>query len=175
VKASDANTYDKVLYVGEPAKEQVLWPPHCVQDSWGAELHPDLKIMDEAVWIKKGYNPEIDSYSAFFDNAKISDTGLSRQLRQRGVTDVFVCGIATDICVGATALHSLEEGFRTIIVDDACRGVSAEDIDTLKENIIKTSGVIVNASQVKSMVQGRDRRPELGYKLAMTLRDGLPS
>ena len=58
------------------------------------------QIVDGALWIKKGHNPEIDSYSAFFDNAKLSDTGLSRQLRQRGVTDVFVCGIATDVCVG---------------------------------------------------------------------------
>ncbi|XP_037070768.1 nicotinamidase-like [Pollicipes pollicipes] len=174
VKAADAKLYDKVVYDGDPVKEQILWPPHCIQDSWGAELHPDLKIVDNALWIKKGYDPEIDSYSAFFDNAKISDTGLSRQLRQRGVTDVFVCGIATDVCVGATAIHSLEEGFRTIIMDDACRGVSAEDIETLKQDIMRNSGVIVATSQVKSMVQGRDRRPELGYKLALMLRDARP-
>ncbi|XP_043212015.1 nicotinamidase-like, partial [Amphibalanus amphitrite] len=171
VKAEEAKTCDKVVYDGDPIKEQILWPPHCIQDSWGAELHPDLKIVDGALWIKKGHNPEIDSYSAFFDNAKISDTGLSRQLRQRGVTDVFVCGIATDVCVGATATHALDEGFRTILVDDACRGVCTDEIEKLKQNIMKANGVVINSTQVKSMVQGRDRRPELGYKLAMRLQE----
>ncbi|KAF0287333.1 Nicotinamidase [Amphibalanus amphitrite] len=134
-------------------------------------LHPTSPIVDGALWIKKGHNPEIDSYSAFFDNAKISDTGLSRQLRQRGVTDVFVCGIATDVCVGATATHALDEGFRTILVDDACRGVCTDEIEKLKQNIMKANGVVINSTQVKSMVQGRDRRPELGYKLAMRLQE----
>ena len=97
--------------------DQVLWPAHCVQDSWGAELHQDLKvlaknniqILQTSVTFKvhpkgrvvhKGINPEVDSYSAFFDNAKLGKTSLEEMIKDEEVCDVYVCGIATDVCVG---------------------------------------------------------------------------
>ena len=98
--------------------DQVLWPRHCVQESWGAEMHKDLKVA-ELKWkyliiiivvvykvhpknhiIYKGVNPNVDSYSAFFDNAKLGKTCLVELLQEEEVTDVYVCGIATDVCVG---------------------------------------------------------------------------
>ena len=79
---------------------QVLWPRHCVQNSWGAELHKDLKVHPKARVVYKGVNPNIDSYSAFFDNAKLGKTCLEELISTEGCTDVYVCGIATDVCVG---------------------------------------------------------------------------
>ncbi|XP_037087110.1 nicotinamidase-like isoform X1 [Pollicipes pollicipes] len=169
VAAADAKTYDKVVFDGEPVREQVLWPAHCVQDSWGAQLHPDLKVIDDSLCIKKGCNREIESYSAFFDNAKQSSTGLAGQLRERFVTDVFVCGLATDVCVGATASDAREEGFRTVIIDDASRGVVADNIETMKRNFAGKHGVVVDSAKVGNMALGRDRHPELAYKLALDL------
>ena len=92
--------YQTVTFEGPPKMDQVLWPRHCVQESWGAELHKDLKIHPKKHIIYKGVNPNVDSYSAFFDNAKLGKTCLADLLKEEGVTDVFVCGIATDVCVG---------------------------------------------------------------------------
>ena len=107
-----------MVFTGPPKTEQVLWPRHCVQESWGAELHKDLKVEDDdnnddhgnnvllvqvhpkGRVIYKGVNPNIDSYSAFFDNSKLGKTCLEELIRNEGCTDVYVCGIATDVCVG---------------------------------------------------------------------------
>ena len=82
----------------------MLWPAHCVQDTLGADLHRDLIRIDNAIHVYKGTNPEIDSYSAFWDNMKLSKTSLDDQLRGRSVTDVYVVGLATDVCVGMFSL-----------------------------------------------------------------------
>ena len=83
----------------------MLWPAHCVQDTLGADLHRDLVRIDNAIHVYKGTNPEIDSYSAFWDNMKLSKTSLDDQLRDRSVTDVYVVGMATDVCVGMFSLR----------------------------------------------------------------------
>ena len=80
--------------------DQVLWPRHCVQESWGAELHNKLKLHPRKNIVYKGINPNVDSYSAFFDNAKLGKTPLAELIKDSGCTDVYVCGIATDVCVG---------------------------------------------------------------------------
>jgi len=102
---------------------QTLWPVHCVQGTRGAELHPRLdRSHIERVFVK-GTDPSIDSYSGFFDNGHRASTGLGDYLKSRGVTDVFVCGLATDYCVRATALDAVQLGFKTFLIEDACRGV----------------------------------------------------
>ncbi|XP_022202218.1 nicotinamidase [Nilaparvata lugens] len=174
VSAEDAQTYDTVIFEGPPLMNQRLWPRHCVQDSWGAELHKDLKIVDNSVKVCKGTNPEVDSYSVFWDNKKITKTNLVDQLEERGITDIYVCGLAYDVCVGATALDALNIGYRTVLVEDCCRGVDLLDIEKTKNALTEKHCVIVNSNQVKAMVEGRDRRPELGYKLAIELRDKVP-
>ena len=78
----------------------MLWPAHCVQESWGAELHKELKVHPKGRVVHKGINPEVDSYSAFFDNAKLGKTSLEEMIKEEEVADVYVCGIATDVCVG---------------------------------------------------------------------------
>lgn len=195
VDADSAQAYDVVVFAGPPPMKQRLWPRHCVQDSWGSELHKDLKVVDKSVKVYKGTNPDVDSYSVFWDNKKLSETSLNAQLRGKGVSDIYVCGLAYDVCVGATAIDAITGGYRTILVDDCCRGVDLKDIEHTKETMVNQNGVIVHSrevrmiatrvwvcgkefqyffltfSKVKAMVEGRDRRPELGYKLAMELKN----
>ncbi|XP_061519558.1 uncharacterized protein LOC1281742 isoform X2 [Anopheles gambiae] len=100
LNADNAQVYDTVIFAGPPPMKQRLWPRHCVQDSWGSELHKDLKVVEHGVKVYKGTNPEVDSYSVFWDNKKLSDTTLCAQLRLKGSTDIYVCGLAYDVCVG---------------------------------------------------------------------------
>lgn len=108
---------------------QVLWPDHCVQGSHGAELHAGLDRSHIAEIVRKGTDPAIDSYSTFFDNGRRKSTGLEDRLRGRGVTDVYICGLATDYCVLWSVRDALSLGFRTHVVRDACRGVELKEGD----------------------------------------------
>ena len=103
---------------------QTLWPVHCVQNTPGAELATALNRQRIAKIFQKGTDPKIDSYSGFFDNGRRKSTGLSDWLKQKSVTAVFVCGLATDYCVKFTALDAIKEGFKTHLVEDASRGVN---------------------------------------------------
>ena len=165
-----ANVFDLVVFEGPPKTEQILWPAHCRQESWGAEFHKDLIIKKDAAIVKKGITPYIDSYSAFFDNKKLGKTELEDLLRRRGVTDVYVCGIAYDVCVASTAYHAQELGFRTVLVDDCSRGINFDGIKGTIEKVKANHGCVVDSSEVKAMVQGKDRRVELGYQLAVECR-----
>ena len=105
--------------------EQILWPTHCVQETPGAAFHPALVIDRVDRVFPKGTDPEIDSYSGFFDNGQRRATGLGDHLleSEKGVLEVFVLGLATDYCVKFTALDARRLGFRTTVVEDGCRGV----------------------------------------------------
>lgn len=105
--------------------EQVLWPDHCVQGSTGAELSDLLDTHRVEAIFRKGTDPEIDSYSGFFDNGKQKNTGLAGYLRDRAVTTVSVCGLAADYCVYFTAMDALEQGFDTYIIEEAVRPIDA--------------------------------------------------
>ena len=109
--------------------EQILWPVHCVQRTPGAELHPEMSRERIAAVFQKGTDPEVDSYSGFFDNGRRRATGLGDYLNERGVTDVYLCGLATDYCVKYTALDAIRLGFATTLIEDACRGVNLEPGD----------------------------------------------
>lgn len=108
---------------------QVLWPDHCVQESYGAELSRLLNIESIARVFHKGTERHLDSYSGFFDNGGVHETGLGKYLRDRKVTDAYILGLATDYCVRATALDSCRLGFRTWLIEDACRGVELQPGD----------------------------------------------
>ena len=109
---------------------QVLWSVHCVQHSAGAAFSAELRTDRFAKIFQKGIDPNIDSYSSFFDNAKLRSTGLGDYLRQRGVQEIFVCGLATDYCVKYSALDSKSLGIRTHVIEDACRGVNLRPDDS---------------------------------------------
>jgi nicotinamidase/pyrazinamidase len=103
---------------------QVLWPDHCVQYSDGAEFHPELVLKyDESVYFTKGENPEIDSYSGFFENDKKTPTGLENFLKMNGVVDVDVVGLALDFCVRYTAEDAQRLGFKTRVLTDLTRAI----------------------------------------------------
>jgi len=106
-----------------PYGEQVLWPDHCVQGSDGAALHKDLSVPQAQLLIRKGYNKDVDSYSAFLEADRKTRTGLEGYLEERGIKRVFVCGLATDFCVAWTALDARKLGFAAAVIEDACRAI----------------------------------------------------
>jgi nicotinamidase/pyrazinamidase len=106
-----------------PYGPQTLWPDHCVQGSKGAEFHPDLSLTRAELILRKGFRPQIDSYSAFFENDRVTPTGLAGYLRERGLTRVFLCGLAYDYCVGYSALDARRLAFEAVIPRDACRAI----------------------------------------------------
>ena len=106
-----------------PYGTQVLWPDHCVQGTPGADLHPDLVVTSAQLVIRKGWHQGVDSYSAFREADRETLTGLAGYLRERGVDEVHVVGLATDYCVGWTALDAAGAGFKVTVIEDACRAI----------------------------------------------------
>lgn len=109
-----------------PYGPQVLWPDHCIQGSDGAAFHPALDTMRADVVIRKGSNPAVDSYSAFFENDKATATGLAGLLRDRGCEDLTMVGLATDYCVAWSALDGVANGFRVEVRLPACRAIDLD-------------------------------------------------
>ena len=106
-----------------PYGEQVLWPDHCVWGTAGAALSDALHVPKAELVIRKGFHPEVDSYSAFMEADRQTTTGLGGYLRARGFRRVFVCGLATDYCVGWTAIDACREGFYSVVIEDASRAI----------------------------------------------------
>jgi nicotinamidase/pyrazinamidase len=102
---------------------QILWPDHCVQDTEGARLRPDLRIAHAQLLLRKGFNREIDSYSAFQENDRKTSTGLAGYLRERGFTRIFLAGLAFDFCVRYSAEDAKQQGFEPLVIEDACRAI----------------------------------------------------
>jgi nicotinamidase/pyrazinamidase len=110
--------------------DQVLWPLHCVQDTPGAEFAPDLDAGRIAKTFFKGVDPGLDSYSAFFDNAKKRSTGLSEYLQDHGCDRIDLCGLATDYCVLWSVLDARSFGLRVTVLTSGCRGIDLNPGDT---------------------------------------------
>lgn len=117
-----------------PYGEQKLWPDHCVQGTQGAALHPALDLPHAQLIIRKGCNPDIDSYSAFMEADRQTPTGLTGYLKERGIDTVYMVGLALDFCVMFSALDARAAGFNALVVLDACRGI---DIDGSMEAAIR--------------------------------------
>lgn len=118
--------------------ETRLWPVHCVQDSRGAELVPELAADRVDVVVRKGTDARVEMYSAFYDpfkSPRVCDSGLARQLKERGVTHVYVVGLAFDYCVSATAADAAKEGFVTYVVEEGTRAVDAAGWDKCKDRL----------------------------------------
>ena len=129
---------------------QVLWPIHCVQESFGAEFVPTLNTAGIHKVFVKGTDPEIDSYSGFFDNGHRKATGLGDYLKAQGVDELYVMGIATDYCVKFTVLDALELGFKVNLIQDACRGVNlqAGDVEQALLDMQSAGANLISASSV---------------------------
>jgi nicotinamidase/pyrazinamidase len=117
---ADAAPYDMTEM---PYGPQVLWPDHCIIGSEGAAFHPALDTARADMIIRKGYNPEIDSYSAFFENDHKTPTGLEGYLRTRGITEVTLVGLALDFCVNYSAVDAAQLGFKAQVRTDLCRAI----------------------------------------------------
>ena len=105
---------------------QTLWPDHCVQGTRGAEFHGELDLRRAELVVRKGFRPEIDSYSAFYENDQRTPTGLAGYLREREFRRVFLAGLATDYCVHYSALDARREGFDVVVIEDACRAIDLD-------------------------------------------------
>jgi nicotinamidase/pyrazinamidase len=144
---SGTKAYD-VIDVG--GIRQVLWPVHCVAGTKGAEFHPELNMNSFHLIVRKGTNPNIDSYSAFAENDKKTITGLEGFLKGLDIKQVYVCGLATDYCVLYSAMDARISGFETFIIVDACRGIDEPKGNLEKAlNIIKDKGIkIINSTEL---------------------------
>ena len=126
---------------------QTLWPDHCVQGSPGAAFHGDLEATRAELVIRKGYDPAIDSYSAFYENDRKTATGLTGYLRTRGFERVFLAGLATDFCVAFSAIDAAREGFAVVVIEDACRAIDLEGSLAVAKGQMAEAGVsLVGAS-----------------------------
>ena len=128
--------------------QQKLWPPHCVQETRGAELHQELNTKPIEAIFRKGMDPEIDSYSGFFDNGHKKSTGLSGYLREKGATELYFCGLAADICVYFSLLDALKEGFSATLIEDAAMPLLPDEFFRIKENIVAQGGKIVTSAEL---------------------------
>ena len=117
-----------------PYGPQTLWPDHCIQGSLGSDFHSGLAWTKAELLIRKGFRGSIDSYSAFFENDHETPTGLAGYLRERGIGEITLCGLATDFCVAYSALDAAEQGFSVTVRLDACRGI---DLDGSVEAMLK--------------------------------------
>ena len=144
--------FQQIELIGLP---QTLWPVHCVQNTQGAELAAALDRNRIAKIFPKGTDASIDSYSGLFDNDHRKSTGLGEWLKGQGVTEVFVCGIATDYCVKFTALDAVGMGFKTHLVEDASRGVNlrADDVANAVDEMKRAGVTVVQSAEL--MQQGR--------------------
>ena len=129
--------------VAMPYGPQVLWPVHCVQGTPGAEFHPDLETVTADIVVRKGFRPEIDSYSAFYENDHATPTGLSGYLGDRGVRRVWLAGLATDFCVSWSAIDALAHGFEVVLLEDACRAIDLEGSLAAAMRQMRTGGVTI--------------------------------
>ena len=109
-----------------PYGEQVLWPMHCVQGTRDAALHDDLRVPQAQLVIRKGFHKNVDSYSAFVEADRRTSTGLAAYLKARGITRLYLCGLATDYCVAWSALDARAAGFEATVIEDACRAIDLD-------------------------------------------------
>ena len=112
---------------------QSLWPDHTLQDSHGAALHPDLYVPHAGLIVRKGFRKDVDSYSAFLENDHVSSTGLTGYLRDRGLSRLYLCGLAWDYCVGFSALDGKALGFDVTVIEDAVRGIASESMAAMSD------------------------------------------
>jgi nicotinamidase/pyrazinamidase len=127
---------------------QTLWPDHCVQSTRGAEFHPNLHLPQAELILRKGFRPEIDSYSAFFENDRATPTGLAGYLNERGLKRVFLAGLAYDFCVGYSALDARRLGFEAVVIRDACRAIDLNGSAKIESDFTQAGVALVQSGDL---------------------------
>jgi nicotinamidase/pyrazinamidase len=130
---------------------QTLWPAHCVQGSKGAEFHPALRLNQAELILRKGFNPQIDSYSAFFENDRVTPTGLGGYLEERNLTRTFFAGLAYDYCVGYSALDARRLGLPAFVLRDACRAIDLNgSVARIEAEFARTGVAVIESAGLSS-------------------------
>ncbi|MBJ3763301.1 bifunctional nicotinamidase/pyrazinamidase [Maribius pontilimi] len=138
--ASSHPGHSPMTMIDMPYGPQVLWPDHCIQGSKGARFHPDLRTDGDLI-IRKGFNPAIDSYSAFFENDHATPTGLEGYLRTRGITTLTMVGLALDFCVNYSAVDGAKLGFDVTVRPDLSRAIDLDGSEKAALDGMKNAGV----------------------------------
>lgn len=150
---SFANVHGKQVgeFIDLVGVKQILWPPHCIQNTHGAEFGEALQTETIDKVFYKGVDENIDSYSTFYDNAHLRETGLGDYLKEKGVQHVFVVGLATDYCVKFSVLDALDLGFKVTVLLEGCRGIDlkAGDVEKAIEEMKKAGATIVRPRKKK--------------------------
>jgi nicotinamidase/pyrazinamidase len=143
-----------------PYGPQVLWPAHCIQGSQSAAFHPALDIPHAELIVRKGYHPEIDSYSAFFENDRTTRTGLGGYLRERGFVRVFLVGLALDFCVRYSAEDARKLGFDAVILEDACRAIDMDgSLDAARKSFAALGIACAASGSIAAPAERRQSSP----------------
>lgn len=128
--------------------DQVLWPEHCIQNSEGAEFHPDLNSSKIEAIFRKGTDIKIDSYSGFYDNAHLKSTGLAGYLREKKVERIYFAGLAAEYCVYFSIKDAISEGFECILIEDATRALDEGKFEKARIDILRKGGKIVSSREL---------------------------
>ena len=135
--------------IAMPYGPQVLWPDHCVQGTPGAAFHSGLQIPHAGLILRKGLDRTIDSYSAFYENDRTTATGLTGYLRERGITRVFLAGLALDFCVRYSAEDAVRERFAVVVIADACRGIDVQgSIAATRSSFVALRVAAIGAAEI---------------------------
>ncbi|MBS3944227.1 MAG: bifunctional nicotinamidase/pyrazinamidase [Melioribacter sp.] len=137
--------FDKIILNGI---EQILWPDHCVQESFGAEFNNNFSTGKVEAIFRKGMETEIDSYSAFYDNGHIKSTGLSPYLKGRNVDEFFITGLAGDFCVYYSIKDALNEGFKVSVIEDAVRSIDQNNFLIIKKELKERGVKFITSNQL---------------------------
>jgi len=139
-----------------PAPPPELWPAHCVQETSGAELHPHLSVEKEDIIVQKGYHCDTESYSGFWD-CKGRKTNMEMELEKAGVSEVFVCGLATDYCVAHTTADAVKAGYKTYLLLDASRGVSSKNSEKQCDRLRSLGVTILSTDELRKLVSSEEK------------------
>ncbi|HLW31789.1 MAG TPA: bifunctional nicotinamidase/pyrazinamidase [Aequorivita sp.] len=142
---SGKNVFDEIKIHGQ---SQTLWPDHCVQDTTGALFHADLQTARWEAVFRKGTDPGIDSYSAFYDNGHMKSTGLTGYLKEKGASQIFFSGLAADICVYFSIKDALKEGFACFLIEDAVKPIDMEAYNSIKKELDSVGVQIISSGEI---------------------------
>jgi nicotinamidase/pyrazinamidase len=147
---------DHILLAGV---DQILWPAHCIQGTWGSEFAPgwDTTEIDKVIY--KGTDPDIDSYSTFYDNSERRSTGLETYLREKSVKELYIAGLATDYCVKYSVLDAIQLGFQPYVIVDACRGINVDSHDSHSalQLMQRAGAILLPFHELKGLLESQSR------------------
>ncbi|MEX0929410.1 MAG: bifunctional nicotinamidase/pyrazinamidase [Balneolales bacterium] len=135
-------------HINHQGMDQILWPDHCVQGSKGAGFHPELETSRIEAIFRKGTDPEIDSYSGFFDNRHKKKTGMAGYLRDKGAGELFFCGLAADVCVYYSIMDALKEGFQTLLLKDCTRAIDQAEFAKAERDMLDKQARLLNSPDI---------------------------